>query len=61
MRFINELSKLVDGKSGDSVGDKEGEEKTNYKDFKDYMSNIFEKVESEEWVNRQYKKKVKDG
>jgi len=41
MRFINEVAQLVEDPSGEKMGDKEEEEKTNYQDFKDYMSNIF--------------------
>jgi len=49
MRFINEVTKLVDDPSGEKKGDNEGEKKgdkeeekqTNYQYFKDYMSNIF--------------------
>jgi len=40
MKFINEIDQLAEDSSGEKMGDK-GEEKTNYQDFKDYMSNIF--------------------
>jgi len=47
MSMLNEIMELVDGQSG--------EEKTNYGDFREFISSLFEKVEDEDWVRSQGK------